>query len=143
MKISESNTYSAEVLAVSHGAVNDEVEVVLDGGNERLTSIITNKSVKLLGIAQGKKVTVLFTQSSVILLADSDGIRFSARNQLAGTVNSIKEGVVNARVSVRLDCGESITAMISIDSLKSLGLEAGTRVTALIKASNVILGTRE
>ena len=143
MKISESNVYSAEVLAVHHGAVNYEVEVVLDGGSERLTSIITNKSVKLLGIAQGKKVTVLFTQASVILITDSDGVRFSARNQLTGTVTSIKEGVVNARVSVRLDCGESVTAMISIDSLKSLGLEAGMRATALIKASNVILGMRE
>lgn len=143
MKISDSNVYNGEVLTVNHGAVNDEVEVMLDGASARLVSIITNRSVKGLGLAPGKKVAALFTQTSVILMTDAEGVRFSARNQLDGTITSIKEGVVNAQVSVRLDCGESLRAMIAIDSLKNLELEAGTRVTALIKASNVILGALE
>jgi molybdate transport system regulatory protein len=143
LKISDSNVYNGEVLTVNHGAVNDEVEVMLDGASARLVSIITNRSVKGLGLAPGKKVAALFTQTSVILMTDAEGVRFSARNQLDGTITSIKEGVVNAQVSVRLDCGESLRAMIAIDSLKNLELEAGTRVTALIKASNVILGALE
>ncbi|MDR1515076.1 MAG: TOBE domain-containing protein [Synergistaceae bacterium] len=143
MKISDSNIYNGEVLTINHGAVNDEVEVVLDGGSVRLVSIITNRSAKGLGLTPGRKVAAIFTQTSVILLTDAEGVRFSARNQLDGTITSIREGAVNAQVLVRLDCGESLAAMIAIDSLRNLKLEAGTRVTSLIKASNVILGTRE
>jgi molybdate transport system regulatory protein len=143
LKISDSNIYNGEVLTINHGAVNDEVEVVLDGGSVRLVSIITNRSAKGLGLTPGRKVAAIFTQTSVILLTDAEGVRFSARNQLDGTITSIREGAVNAQVLVRLDCGESLAAMIAIDSLRNLKLEAGTRVTSLIKASNVILGTRE
>ncbi|MDR0615409.1 MAG: TOBE domain-containing protein [Synergistaceae bacterium] len=143
MKISEDNVYSGAVLTVTHGAVNDEVEIVLDGSAARITSVITNKSVKTLGLAPGKKVLAIFTPSNVVLLKDAEGTRFSARNQLEGTVTSVKDGAVNAQVQVRLDCGETLTAMTAIDSLKKLGLEAGARVTALIKASSIILGIRE
>jgi molybdate transport system regulatory protein len=142
LKISEGNVYNGAVLTVTHGAVNDEVEVVLDGSATIITSIVTNKSVKTLGLEPGKKVVAIFTPSNVLLLKDSEGVRFSARNQLEGTVTSIKDGAVNAQVQARLDCGETLTAMIAIDSLKKLGLEAGDRITALIKASTVILGTR-
>jgi molybdate transport system regulatory protein len=143
LKISEDNAYNGAVLTITHGAVNDEVEVVLDGSPTRITSIVTNKSVRALGLEPGKKVVAIFTPSNVLLLKDAGGVRFSARNQLEGTVTSIKDGVVNAQVQARLDCGETITAMIAIDSLKKLGIEAGARITALIKASAVILGTRE
>lgn len=143
MKTSARNVYEGTVLAVQKGAVNDEIEIVLDGGNTRLTSVITSKSSKTLGLAPGKKVIALFKAPWVILLTESDGVRFSARNQLDGTVVSVKEGVVNAEVRVRLDGGEGLTAIVTLDSVKSLGIEGGSRVTALVKASNVIIGVRD
>jgi molybdate transport system regulatory protein len=142
VKISAGNVYNGEVLTVNHGAVNDEVEIMLNGGNARLTSIITNKSVRQLGLETGKKVVAVFNPTCVVLLKDACGVKFSARNQLGGTVTSVKEGVVNAQVFVRLDCGESLSAMVAIDMLKGLELEAGARVTAIIKASHIILGAR-
>jgi molybdate transport system regulatory protein len=142
VKISAGNVYNGEVLTVNHGAVNDEVEIMLNGSSARLTSIITNKSVRQLGLETGKKVAAVFNPTSVVLLKDACGVKFSARNQLDGTVTSVKEGVVNAQVFVRLDCGESLSAMVAIDTLKGLELEAGARVTALIKASHVFLGVQ-
>jgi molybdate transport system regulatory protein len=131
------------VLTVQKGAVNDEIEIVLDGGNTRITSVITSKSSKTLGLESGKRVFSMFKAPWVILLTDSEGVRFSARNQLVGTIVSVKEGTVNAEVRVRLDGGEGLTAIVTLDSVKSMGLEAGNRVTALVKASNVILGVRD
>ncbi len=140
MKTSARNHFEGAVLAVHHGAVNDEVEVMLDGSNTRLTAVITSTSAKGLGLEPGKKVVALIKASWVILLTDTDGVKFSARNQLPGTVVSVEKGAVNSEVRVRLDGGEALTAIITMESAKNLGLEAGSKVTALVKASHIILG---
>lgn len=142
MKTSARNHFEGAVLAVHHGAVNDEVEVILDGSNTRLTAVITSLSAKTLGLEPGKKVVALIKASWVILLTDTDGVKFSARNQLSGTVVSVEKGAVNSEVRVRLDGGEALTAIITMESAKNLGLEAGSKVIALVKASHIILGAR-
>ena len=135
MKTSARNHFEGAVLAVHHGAVNDEVEVILDGSNTRLTAVITSLSAKTLGLEPGKKVVALIKASWVILLTDTDGVKFSARNQLSGTVVSVEKGAVNSEVRVRLDGGEALTAIITMESAKNLGLEAGSKVIALVKAT--------
>jgi len=67
-------------------------------------------------------------------------MRLSARNQLAGTVVSITEGVVTAEVLVKLDGGEEIVSVITLASVRSLDLQPGSKVTALIKSTEVLLG---
>jgi molybdate transport system regulatory protein len=143
LKISASNVYEGAILNVHHGSVNDDIEIMLDSGGTRLTSVITSISSKSLGLEPGKKVLAFFMASWVALMTDAEGVKLSARNQLKGTVASIKEGVVYAEVWVRLDCGESLTAMITTDSLKDMAIEAGSRITAIIKSSSIMIGARE
>lgn len=140
MKISARNHFTGTVLTIQNGAVNDEIEMVLDGGNTRLTAVITCASTKRLGLEPGKKVVAVIKASWVVIMTDAEGVKFSARNNFEGTVVSVKEGPVSAEVRVRLDGGEVITALITDTSTKELGLTSGVRVTALIKASNVIIG---
>jgi len=66
-------------------------------------------------------------------------MKISARNQLRGKVTEIKEGAVNAEVIVDLGNDRSICSIITMESLKNLGIEVGSEVTTLIKASSVIL----
>ncbi len=143
MKSSARNQYDGTVLNVHHGAVNDEVEIVLDGGNTRITSVVTSTSVRTLGLESGKKVVVLIKAPWVILVTDAKGVRFSARNQLTGTIVAVKDGAVNAEVDLRLEGGEAMTVIVTEGSVKNLGLAPGQSVTALVKASHVILGVRE
>ena len=70
-------------------------------------------------------------------------MKLSARNQLKGEVVSIKEGAVNAIVGIKIKGGEVITATISMDSVKSLGLEVGKEAYAVIKATSVMVGVDE
>lgn len=63
----------------------------------------------------------------------------SARNQLAATVSSVKHGSVMSVVTVRLSGGEEIVAAITRDSAESLALGQGDQVTAIVKATEVIL----
>ncbi|WP_327323391.1 TOBE domain-containing protein [Streptomyces sp. NBC_01210] len=63
----------------------------------------------------------------------------SIRNQIPGTVVSVTPGEVMATVKVRLDGGQEITAAITLEAVKELGLAAGSSVRTLIKATEVAL----
>ncbi|MGO4457478.1 molybdopterin-binding protein [Streptomyces sp. M-16] len=65
----------------------------------------------------------------------------SIRNQIAGTVTAVTAGEAMATVKVRLEGGQDITAAITLDAVKDLGLAAGSSVKALVKATEVALAT--
>ncbi len=67
----------------------------------------------------------------------------SARNQLMGTVKSVKLGTVMAEVVVTLDGGAEIVSAITATSAHNLGLQEGSRVAAIIKSTEVILSSQE
>ena len=67
-------------------------------------------------------------------------MRLSARNQIPATVISINSG--EAIANVELDAGGTrLVASITVEAVKQLGLTEGSQVTAVIKASDVILAT--
>ncbi len=68
-------------------------------------------------------------------------MEISARNQLTGTVRSVKSGAVMAEVQVNVDPGV-ITAAITDSSRERLGLKDGDEVLVIIKATEVMLATR-
>ncbi len=65
----------------------------------------------------------------------------SARNQLSGTVTSIDHGEAIANVVLDVD-GQRLVASITVEAVNELGLEPGSEIVAVIKASDVIIGTR-
>ena len=64
----------------------------------------------------------------------------SARNQIKGTVKNIAQGEAIANVEIDAN-GLRIVSSITVEAAKELGLSEGTEVTAIIKASDVILAT--
>ena len=66
-------------------------------------------------------------------------MEISARNQIKGTVISIKHGTVMAEVTIEFD-SQVITSTITMGSLERLNINVGDRVTAIIKASDVLIG---
>ena len=67
-------------------------------------------------------------------------MKLSARNQLKGTVTSVNKG--EAIANVVLDVGGSrLVASITVEAADELGLREGTQVTAIVKASDVIIAT--
>ncbi|WP_328302202.1 TOBE domain-containing protein [Streptomyces sp. NBC_00435] len=63
----------------------------------------------------------------------------SIRNQIPGTVTSVTAGEAMSTVKVRLVGGQDITAAITTDAVKDLGLAEGTAVKALVKSTEVSL----
>lgn len=65
-------------------------------------------------------------------------MKISARNQLQGTVEAIQLGVVTAKVSVRV--GENlIESVITRQSVEDLNIQEGSKVTAVIKSTEIML----
>jgi molybdopterin-binding protein len=66
-------------------------------------------------------------------------MKLSARNVLKGIIKEIKIGIVNNEVIIQLPGGDEITSVITQTSSDKLGLEVGKPVSAVIKASNVMV----
>ena len=138
MKTSARNQFFGTVKTIQVGAVNDAVEIGIGGGRS-IVATVTCESTQELGLKIGSEVFALIKASDIILVSDAENVRFSARNQFAGTVADVQSGAVNSEVVVTV--GESTLAVIvTNDSVESLQLEEGSAVTAIFKASNVIVG---
>ena len=138
MKISARNALAGTVTKVTRGAVNAEVDLTLQGG-ETIAAIVTNASVDSLGLKEGKSAYAIIKASSVILAKGLQG-KLSARNVLAGKVDTVQDGAVNSEVTLKLSHGTSLVAVITKASVKDLGLKTGDEVVAIVKASSVIVG---
>jgi molybdate transport system regulatory protein len=66
-RTSASNCLSGTVTRVQPGAVNSEVTITLPGGRS-VVAIVTQESVKHIGIAEGVAASAIFNAASVVLL---------------------------------------------------------------------------
>jgi molybdate transport system regulatory protein len=137
MKTSARNQFLGTVKSVKHGPIN--AEVILDiGGGDTLAAVITQDSAEHLGLTEGIEAYALVKAPWVIVTTD-ETMKTSARNRLCGTVVRCHEGAINSEVVIELPGGKMVVAMVTNDSVKSLGLKEGVRACALIKASHIIL----
>ena len=67
-------------------------------------------------------------------------MKLSARNILAGTVESLHKGAVTTTVKIALPGGHHVTSSITNDAADDLALAVGDKVSAIIKSSDVIIG---
>ena len=139
MKVSARNVFKGKITSLINGAVNAEVELTTDCG-DKLVAIVTQNSVKSLGLVVGGKVNAYIKAPWIILLTGVADVKFSARNQLTGTVTSLKDGAVNSEVGLQLSGGTVIYAVLTNEAVAELELKQGAEATALIKASHIILG---
>jgi len=70
-------------------------------------------------------------------------MKISARNQIKGTVKTVREGAVNAVVVICRGNHNPITADITMESVKELGLTEGKECYAVVKATNVMFATEK
>lgn len=66
-------------------------------------------------------------------------MRLSARNQLPAKVISITAGEAMANVALDVQ-GQRLVASITVEAVRDLGLQEGSEVVAVIKATDVLVG---
>ena len=67
-------------------------------------------------------------------------MQLSTRNRLPGRITEVVKGEAAARVTIQVG-DNNVVALITRESADELGLEPGKEVTALVKATDVMLLT--
>jgi molybdopterin-binding protein len=67
-------------------------------------------------------------------------MKISARNQIPGTVKMVKKGPVSTEVVISIPGGNEIVSSITTHSAEKMNLREGSRVYAVMKASEVMVG---
>jgi molybdopterin-binding protein len=65
--------------------------------------------------------------------------KLSARNQIKGRVVKVKKGEIVGSVEIELTGPAMITSVITEDSINELNLKVGDEVSAVIKATEVMI----
>ena len=135
--LSARNQLKGTIETIKEGAVN-AIVILKTQANETITAGISVDAVRELELTSGKEAYAVIKATEVMIgIGD---MKLSARNQLSGEIISVKEGAVNAAVTLKTDGGSLITANISIAAVKELELSAGVKAKAVIKASSVMIG---
>lgn len=143
MKTSARNQFRGTIKSVRPGAVNADVVLDLGEGLEIFANI-TNAAVADLGLQPGREAIALI-KASLVLLSPDPAVRISARNKLCGTVIEITAGSVNSEIKIQLAGSGSriLTAILTKEAVRELGLTAGGTCCALIKASHVLIAVND
>lgn len=67
-------------------------------------------------------------------------MKLSARNVIPGTVVAVAKGATTAHVRIDVGNGVILTAAITNEAVEELGLAPGQRASAVVKASDVMIG---
>ena len=67
-------------------------------------------------------------------------MKLSTRNVLPGKVVAVTKGSTTAHVKIELASGLTVTSSITNEAVDELALRVGDSVSALIKASDVMIG---
>ena len=66
-------------------------------------------------------------------------MKYGARNQIVGKVENIKKGTVMSEVKLKVLTCDFMESVMTMNSLKELGIKKGDKVRIVVKAVNVLL----
>ena len=138
MQISARNQIMGVIEKISHGAVNAEVQIKIKSGNS-LVSIITNTATENLELNIDDEVIAVIKSSNVLLSTENE-MKLSARNCIKGVIEGINQGEVNSEVVINIGNEDKMVTIITTNSIKNMNLKVGTKVNAIIKASDIMIG---
>jgi len=142
VKTSARNQFFGKVSGIKLGPVNVEVELTLTGG-DKIHSVITHDGLDNLCLKIGSEAWALVKASWIILALPDAADKLSARNQLPGKVTRIIPGNVNTEVTLQLDGGNTVSVVVTNESVTALKLAEDVAACAVFKASSVILGVTD
>ena len=137
-RTSARNAFFGRVAQVQKGDIQSVVVVESLGGHA-VSSIITNESLKNLGVTEGSFVTAEIKAPWVVLEACEEMPRATASNRFLGEVELVRAGELTSEVIVALSDGTRLCALITTKSTKELNLSEGQKLWAMFNAFAVVL----
>jgi molybdate transport system regulatory protein len=138
MKTSARNTLRGVVTAIAADAISAEVAIAVSA-DTTIHALITNDSVRELGLCPGREAMVLIKAPFVLIAPGETPPAISARNCVRGTVSRCESSAVNAEIVLDIGGGKTLAATISAHSANALGLAPGKPAFALFDAAHVLI----
>ena len=138
MKTSARNALRGTVSAMLFDALSTEVAVSISE-NALLYALVTNESVRELGLCVGREVIVLVKAPFVVVAPGEEQPRVSVRNRVKGVVRRCETSAVNAEIVLDIGDGKTLAATITAQSARDLDLAPGRPAYALFDAAHVIV----
>ena len=135
--ISARNQINGTITSINKGAVNAIVKLTAADG-VTISATISLDAVKDLQLEEGKEAKAIVKATSVMI--GMGDLKLSARNQINGKIVEIEKGAVNGIVKLQISDNTVLSATISMDAIRELGLEEGKEAKAVIKATSVMIG---
>jgi molybdate transport system regulatory protein len=66
-------------------------------------------------------------------------MKVGARNRIVGKVKEIKKGSIMCLVKVKIAAPSNMASVMTLESLKELGIKKGDSIEVVVKAVNVLL----
>jgi len=132
--ISTRNRFRGRILDIKKGGVTAELPLDV-GGGRRITAVVARTAAEEMGLEVGADVIACVREGD-LLLAKAGAL--SARNQLAGTVTSLRPGTVTTELTIDTGGGE-IFALLARSVAEDMKLGVGDRVTALVRERDFLV----
>ncbi|WP_409306282.1 molybdenum-dependent transcriptional regulator [Pectobacterium sp. B1J-3] len=140
LQTSARNQFFGTVLARSHQAVQQHLDILLADGKTTVSALITRQSAERLRLDTGKEVLVLIKAPWVNVYA-TDFPEIQADNILTGQISTLETGSDNSEVLISLAGGETLCSTVPNEAVKAQGLQLGMDVKASFNADQVIIAT--
>ncbi len=138
MQISARNQIQGNIEHIESDGLMSKIHVVLKSGHH-MVSVITNRSVDILGLKCHDTVSAIFKSNTVRLEALSDH-NHKRENCFEGSVIQLDSGASRKEVVVDIGHEEHLISVLSTSALERLNLSPGSKVYVVINASDVMLG---
>ena len=138
MRTSARNALRGTIKEIRSDTLNAEVAVTVSDGTT-IFALVTNESVRALGLCAGRETILLIKASFVVIVPGEKAPATSARNCLRGVVRRCETSPVSAEVVLDIGGGKTLAATITAASAEALGLAPGQPACALFDAAHVIV----
>lgn len=137
-KTSARNTFFGKIGAVRRGDIQSLVELVTVGGDV-VTTVITNNSLKRLGLKAGSLVTAEVKAPWVILQKAYSEPLCTAENMFHGEVTRILRGKLTTEFIVHIRDGTQLCSLVTEESRRKLDINKNDKVWVMFNSFAVIL----
>ncbi|MDB5651310.1 MAG: transcriptional regulator, ModE family, partial [Hyphomicrobiales bacterium] len=138
MKTSARNALRGTITNIVTDEVAAQISVAVSP-DTTIHALVTASSLRDLGLVVGRDTIVLIKASFVMIAPGDNPPAVSARNCLHGVVSRCETSAVSAEVTLDIGGGKTLTATITAQSARDLGLAPGKKACAIFDASHVIL----
>jgi molybdate transport system regulatory protein len=138
MKTSARNALRGTIANIASDTLASEIAVAVSG-DTTIYALVTNESVRELGLCVGREATLLVKAPFVIIAPGDAPPAVSARNCVRGTVRRCEISAVSAEIVLDIGAGKTLAASITAHSARALGIAPGKPACALFDAAHVIV----